>query len=169
MQKSLPHLLVFGVILLCVSSSFPLEEESWTPPRCTPAQEKLSRIGWKMKVLPPTNAALLNIQDDDYEVIKIGYGSGQNREWLTIGKGALWSLGIPNKKLLESSISIEKRERKPYGADYRGIQENGKRWRFVGFIGESITYTNASEEVARYFDSIIDGVCWDASAFPMDK
>ncbi len=122
-----------------------------------------------MKVLPPENAIVLTQPDDDCVRINIAYGSEQNREWLTMGSGPLWSLGIPAKRLLEGSISVKKKELKPYGVDYHGIHENGNRWRFVGFLGETITYTNASEEAARYFDSLIDGMCWDATAWPEDK
>jgi hypothetical protein len=122
-----------------------------------------------MKFLPPKSATVLNLPNDDCVRIIIGYGLEQNREWMVLGSGATWSLGVPKRALLAFSTQIQERELKPYWTDYSGLDANGKKWRFVGSFSETITYENVSENAAQFFDSIIDGMCWDASAWPKDK
>jgi hypothetical protein len=83
--------------------------------------------------------------------------------------GPLWSLGVPKKTLLESSAMIQKREIKPLGVDYRGVDKKGRKWRFVGKFGETISYENASDAAAKFFDSMIDGMCWGGAPWREKK
>jgi hypothetical protein len=78
------------------------------------------------------------------------------------GSGPMWSLGIPIDAEVWESVEYE-------GATYmlgkfqlvdaRGRTAQGKRWRYVGELGESASYSNADDTTARTLDRVFDGMC----------
>ncbi len=49
------------------------------------------------------------------------------------------------------------------GSSGRGVprvRANGKFWRAVYLFGQSISYDEAAASAARYFDGIIDSLCF---------
>jgi len=47
------------------------------------------------------------------------------------------------------------------GLDARGVSQDGTYWRWVGPpVGEFAEYKIADSEAARYFDAILDGMCY---------
>ncbi len=141
-------------------------KSKWIPPDWSPSDSK--RIGATMRFLIPKGAKLKRGRDVDYWTIAVGFGSGKNQEWMQIGGGSSWSLGLPLVSDMTSVAEVSERDMicGPSGIDIRGHTKDGKRWRFAGMWGETVTYRNASEQAARFFDSIIDGLHCDWEAFP---
>jgi len=46
------------------------------------------------------------------------------------------------------------------GAEYRGIRPDGKHRRAVYLCGQSISYDHSDVIAAKYFDGIIDSLCF---------
>ncbi len=141
-------------------------EQKWVPPDWNPSDSR--RVGAQMRFLVPKGAKVKRGRDVDYWTIAVGFGSGKNREWMEIGGGPTWSSGLPIVSDMTSLIEVSERDMVCgiYGIDIRGRTRNGKRWRFAGTWGETVTYRDASEQAARFFDSIIDGMHCDWEAIP---
>jgi hypothetical protein len=78
------------------------------------------------------------------------------------GAGAHWSLGIPYTGDVWESADYSERSYIANGADIvdaRGTAPGGKRWRYLGRFGESVSYYEANPATAATFDRVIDGVC----------
>jgi hypothetical protein len=43
--------------------------------------------------------------------------------------------------------------------DAHGTAPGGRRWRYLGRFGESVSYYEADPSTAAAFDRVIDGVC----------
>lgn len=87
------------------------------------------------------------------------------------GWGPMWSGGLPSPDTLATLRSIEERDvRTPtagrddpfvgFVAEVRGVQPDGRRYRFIGHLLETFHYENASPEVAAYFDRMLDAMCY---------
>ncbi len=141
-------------------------ESKWTPPEWNPSDSK--RIGAQMRFLTPRGAKVTRGSDVDYWEIAVGFGSSKNREWMRIGGGANWSSGLPLISDMASVIDISERDMVCgiNGIDIRGHTKDDKRWRFTGMWGETVTYRDASEEAAKFFDAIIDGLSCDWEVLP---
>ena len=157
-------------------------ESVWSPPLCDSRSKISNRIGWDLKVLLPQEAEIKTFPDFDNIRIHIGFKSKPEKEhqWMELGTGLLWLPGVPyynlllNHKIEERTIKGKdhyyeysdnmgniRDVREHIGMDYRGIDENGKKWREVGLRTQTITYKNATSEAAEYFDKIIDSLCVD--------
>ncbi len=78
------------------------------------------------------------------------------------GAGPHWSLGIPYTGDVWESSDYSEHSFQGKGADIvdaRGIAPGGKRWRYLGRFGESVSYYEAEPATAAAFDRLIDGVC----------
>ena len=142
---------------------------TWTPPAWNPTDS--NRIGGKMKFLIPRGTEIKYGPNSDAWHIGIGYGPRHNREWMGINGGGNYSNGLPYIVMLYPTVVMERDMAcGPYGYDIRGQTKDGKKWRDTGMgqkgFGESIGYTNASEQAAEFFDSIIDGLQCDQEGVP---
>jgi len=45
------------------------------------------------------------------------------------------------------------------GVDVTGISSSGKRWRYIGTLGNAVEYSDADEATARLFDKVFDAMC----------
>jgi hypothetical protein len=151
-------------------------DNKWSPAICTSSPEDKKRIGWKMKLLIPEGTLVEEIIGDDTLHRLIYFGSDiifrpeKKREMMIVGSGPLWGAMWPAKHLLISSSVMQERFRPDgYDFDYRGSDKKGKRWRCTGWFSETIEYKDVSDQAADFFDSIIDNLCWDSSAWPSDK
>jgi hypothetical protein len=78
------------------------------------------------------------------------------------GAGPHWSLGIPYTGDVWESSDYAEHSYAASGVDVidaRGTSPGGKRWRYLGRYGESVTYYEADRETAVAFDRILDGAC----------
>ncbi len=150
-----------GVLDLALHSG----DSKWTPPDWNPSDSK--RIGGTMRFLIPKGTKVKRGRDIDYWEIAVGFGPEKNREWMEIGAGPNWSWGVPFIDDLTSAAEISERDIACWsGVDIRGRSRDGQKWRFTGMHGESVSYRNASEGAAKFFDSIIDGLHCDQEAVP---
>jgi hypothetical protein len=88
-----------------------------------------------------------------------------------INGGGNYSSGLPYAVMLSPTDVIERDMAcGPNGYDVRGRTKDGKKWRETGLgergFGESIGYSNASEQTAEFFDSVIDGLHCDQKGVP---
>ena len=145
-------------------------DSDWAPSICKSSTENQGRIGGKMKLLIPKDTLVKRNPCDDACTQEIFYGSEKNQEIMRIGSGPLWgAIWAPKKFLISSSVTQERYRLDGNAFDYRGLDKEGRRWRFTGWIGETIEYSNVSDQAAKFFDSIIDNMCWDSGPFPKQK
>jgi len=78
------------------------------------------------------------------------------------GRGYAWSLGFPLDPDVWASVEYDESVFE-LGAirivDARGMNADGRRWRFLGRLTETISYGPLPPEEAAIFDRAIDGVC----------
>src|SRR5262249_55200941 len=78
------------------------------------------------------------------------------------GAGPTWTLGIPyTGDVWESSDYSENAylTKDSDVVDARGIAPGGKRWRYLGRFGESVSYYEPAPARAALFDRALNGVC----------
>ncbi len=134
----------------------PTHERPWAPPVCSQANAR--RFGNVMQFIVPRPTNVKEIVDVDYRLTEIRYRGTS----LTFGTGPLLSWGLPSKDVLRSIIH-ERDVRIPWdgeAAEYRGRNFDGTFWRGILMFGESIAYAQADEKAAKYFDGIIDTLCF---------
>jgi hypothetical protein len=103
-----------------------------------------------------------NQPDIDYSMRLYSLKIGRQRKWIRHGAGAMWSFGIPSGSDVHRSVSYSESHYRVgayYVTDARGEYADGKRWRFVGMIGESADYSDMEPEIADKLDRVLDGVC----------
>jgi len=89
-------------------------------------------------------------------------GSGGSGEMLH-GAGPHWSLGIPYTGDVWESSEYSEHGYIAGGddiVDARGTAPGGKRWRYLGRFGESVSYYEADAATAAAFDRALDSVCF---------
>jgi hypothetical protein len=78
------------------------------------------------------------------------------------GRGYAWSLGIPLQSDLNDSVSYEERHFRIGEMeliDGRGVDRLGRKWRYLGMLGESASYRGVDAKAAEVLDRFLDGVC----------
>lgn|GEM_PF-3340282 len=87
------------------------------------------------------------------------------------GVGPNWTRGVPSLRDVsqaadyeEAGIPIEEgplsKLEYPIGIiDAKGTNIGGKRWRYLGLVGESAEYRDLGRNAARLLDRVLDGVC----------
>jgi hypothetical protein len=133
----------------------------WLIPRCM-KEDKRKRLGFSLRMRVPKDAIARKGRDVDYEDFAIGYGPKSNRVWLSGISGPYGSLGIPPYAWILDATEFSERSYKAEdteGADMRGRLRDGKYWRYVGRLGESVEYSGLTQEQAAFFDRFIDDAC----------
>jgi hypothetical protein len=68
---------------------------------------------------------------------------------------------LSSRSFSERSWPIKLPERRIDGLDARGVSRDGTYWRWIGpLLGEFVEYKGADLEAAKYFDAILDSVCF---------
>lgn len=133
--------------------------DEWSPPICQPARDQ--RFGGSLKFGVPFGTRLHRRRDADYETVTILYRGSE----LKFGTGPHWSNGLPVPEVLAAMVLVRERNvRSPWDsvvAEYRGLRATGTHWRFVGTFTQTIDYDQADAIAARYFDTIVDTMCFD--------
>jgi hypothetical protein len=139
---------------------------AWSPPPCSPAGPR--RFGETIMFSAPPGVRLYATTDVDYRTVAIRFRD----TWLEFGTGAHWTYGLPVAQVLQAMALVHERDvDTPWGdpaAEYRGVRKDGKHWRGVYSLGRSISYDHADAIAAKYFDAIIDSLCfkWPPSEPP---
>ena len=169
-RRFLTVLLCLCVNCLAVELSGAAQTGGAQPERKAPScsksgPQKKELYGMKFHV--PGDMKMTKVRDVDY-VLFIIHPKGNKDERLELWNGTSVGSGYPDKELRsESEGIVESKWSCPDngGTDISGRTRGGKYWRtttmFLGFA----KYEKVSEETARKFDQIIDGMCCDAEFF----
>ncbi|HMS08003.1 MAG TPA: hypothetical protein PKE66_00855 [Pyrinomonadaceae bacterium] len=112
--------------------------------------------------LPP-GVKLRRGKDHDYLEFRVEHRSNGKVSFLQGMWGPNSTSGRPPKWLTSASRSIELREwryESREGVDVKGVAEDGTRWRYLGTYGEFLGYEGVSIDAAKFFDSLLDNVCF---------
>jgi hypothetical protein len=154
---------------------------AWTVPLCKetlkmvspcgvgPGAKPHAAIGNEMVLrLPCDAAAPIGNGDVDYSSQFVSYTHGDKTYYLRTMSGPICCSGHPLAAQYLSAQWVSERawlirlnSRRGDGLDARGISFDGTRWRWVGpLVGEFAEYVGADSDAAKYFDAILDGVCF---------
>jgi hypothetical protein len=78
------------------------------------------------------------------------------------GSGPFWSFGFPADVDVWQSSEYEEMtftQGTVTVTDARGKLSNGNRWRYLGKVGESASYSEIDEATAKILDRVLDGAC----------
>jgi hypothetical protein len=128
---------------------------------CSRVRNAGKRVGQSLRLPVPKGADSHEGFDVDHGYFSIGYISERNRIWLEGIYGPMATIGIPPEEwILEAKEFTERSYTGAVtGADMRGRSKDGKYWRYIGGLGESIKYSGVTEDIAAFFDKIIDNAC----------
>ncbi|HSR50931.1 MAG TPA: carboxypeptidase-like regulatory domain-containing protein [Acidobacteriota bacterium] len=126
-------------------------------------------IGFSLRVPDDERPVKRTGRDSDYETIALGFPT-ELPSWLRMGSGPNWSLGFPLSRDLEQLEEMSARELDIYaspeldstyidGVEVKGRFPDGRLYRYVGVVSESLSYEASSQEAADYFDSLLDRLC----------
>ena len=102
-------------------------------------------------------------QDIDYGARDYYLDTKSRPKRIMHGSGFNWSLGLPSSQNVWRSVKYEEITYDFFGElmiiDARGQLPNGRRWRYLGKIGESASYSDVDEATAKVLDKFLDGAC----------
>jgi hypothetical protein len=144
----------------------PASERPRALSECPASVKKDKRqFGATLRVALPREAKIKSstrAESEDYSILAVGH----RVDWMILGAGAHWSYGLPDLKLWKAFVTFEERDITVDDplvtiADYSGMLRDGSHFRFIGIVGQSISYTDASVDAAAYFDNILETLCWN--------
>jgi len=103
-----------------------------------------------------------NNADIDYQTRVFSFKSGQQTTALQHGAGPMWSFGIPLDREVWGSTQYSEKNYDYHGiliVDAQGAKADGKSWRFLGMVGETLSYVDIIPEDKQRLDQLLDGVC----------
>jgi len=131
---------------------------NWTPPFCPSTTGMM--VGELMAFSLPKGAKVQLGHDIDYSMASVEFKGGA----LRLGWGPSWSWGLPSPVFFKGISKVDERDLGFHPdvpiAEYKGTRSNGKYFRRIGMLGETIEYDDASKEAAAFFDTIMDTLCW---------
>ena len=141
--------------------------EPWTILTCARSKSAGKAVGTgALSYLVPKGAILKKFKDVDYG----GYRVLRNQDGKLEVLRLVWEVNgspFPSQGTINDSVRYEHRILKlpngTDGIDARGasVSEGGERkWRNAGVMSEFAFYRDVSVESAKYFDAIIDSVCF---------
>ncbi|HZQ91184.1 MAG TPA: carboxypeptidase-like regulatory domain-containing protein [Terriglobales bacterium] len=143
-------------------------ESEWRVPPC---EGRKGTFGHYLKLPRPSRMKTVRGRDVDYEGAAISFRDKETRKqyWLTVLWGGMAYAGRPAENKYFQARSFATRlwvSGETIGLDVSGIDADSTRWRTVGplYGGSVAWYEGVSEEAARFFDAVMDGMCWDGSA-----
>lgn len=135
-------------------------------PACSEATKADKRqADMSLRVNLPRFGKIKSANDADNRVVAMGF----HVDWMMHGVGANWSFGMPELKQWKQLVTVEERDitvddAQVMIADYSGMLQDGSHYRFIGILGESFSYIDATMDSAEYFDKLLDTMCWNATA-----
>ena len=137
----------------------------WNVPPCS-ASDKANRVGIGFMVTVPKDVM---VKKDNKNFDEGAYLFGfqtKDRVEILINWWDPTSLEPSDEYLLDSKDFSQRKwtSGDKSGHEFRGIRSDGRVWRRVSLKNGVITYQGNSPEAAKVFDSMIDGMCFDASA-----
>ena len=122
------------------------------------------QVDMSLRVNLPRFGKIKQANDADNRVVAMGF----HVDWMMHGVGANWSFGLPELKQWKQLVTVEERDITVDDAqvtisDYSGMLQDGSHYRFIGMLGESFSYIDATMDSAEYFDRLLDTLCWNAT------
>jgi hypothetical protein len=136
-----------------------------TPPACLANSSCVSIAGWDAEFCFPRVAGMKpkpQGRDIDYGSRAYTVKTLEGSRSIGHGSGPMWTFGTPLDADVWRSVEYEGTtypDGKLFIVDARGRNAEGKRWRYLGKFGESASYRDADELVARTLDDVLDGMC----------
>jgi hypothetical protein len=136
-------------------------EALWSPPHCSSSFRSNVLKGDAMLFTLPQGVRVKRGSDIEYATADLRY----KRHTLRLGWGPLWSYGVPTSKSYFADLKTLQERDVLYipdvnATEYRGLRTDGTYWRWVGILGETVSYDRVDKEAADFFDRIIDTLCW---------
>jgi hypothetical protein len=139
----------------------------WEIPYCRPEPTEIL-VGGGLAVPVPREARTEVGSDIDYTCTAVHLGG--NALQIVACQGPHYTYGRPSSSLLDGARDVKERRIKwpdmpadwvwDYGpVDVRGSSAEGKRWRYIGIIGASITYEGVEPGADRVLDAVLDRLC----------
>jgi len=100
--------------------------------------------------------------DADYVSRSYYVETPQGPKGIRHGSGPMWSLGLPLDRDVWRSVDYEEATYRFDDlsiTDARGRMANGNRWRFLGMLGETASYSDVDDVTAKVLDKLLDGAC----------
>jgi hypothetical protein len=138
-------------------------------PPCGTGTRTRRAIGYEMLLNVPCDSKDSQAYSDiDYSGDVLSYNTGNATYYLRTMAGAWCCAGHPlagqylnSRSFTERAWLINWKGRRIDGLDARGVSHDGTYWRWVGpLVGELAEYNGADSEAAKYFDAILDGICF---------
>jgi hypothetical protein len=142
-----------------------LERTQRTLPICSPAGTYYSLEGWEasLRFAPdPRIQATAQGRDVDYGIRGYLLKGSKDSAGVTHGSGPLWSFGSPLDSDVWQSTVLADDTFEAGGhqfVDSRGTAADGTRWRSIGKLGETASYSRVDKEFASVLDQFLDGAC----------
>jgi|GEM_PF-4827401 len=156
-----PWALLFTASLFLVPSVVSLGQNSQSIPACSnSAKDKF--LGDRLRIQIPQGSIVKRGGDVDYSDYRMGFGKKTRRSWLYGISGPHATSGIVPKDWVSSSSNLFERKSTVDNTeiiDTKGTLPNGNHWRFVGVLGEKLSYHDVPPEAAAYFDNVMDSIC----------
>jgi hypothetical protein len=131
-------------------------------PKCSSNGRYVGIEGWQASFQFPEISGIKaskQIRDSDYGARNY-YTDARNG--IRHGSGPMWSTGVPLDHDVWRSVKYEEVTFDVGGQtiiDARGELPDGTRWRSLGRLGESASYSDADETSAASLDRFLDGAC----------
>ncbi|HQU81740.1 MAG TPA: hypothetical protein PKY59_01360 [Pyrinomonadaceae bacterium] len=153
---------IFCLLMLLANFNVVKAQEKYNLPACKSVENE-NLIGDRFMVQVPEKSILKTKQGDDYFKYFVSFGKRKNRVWLSGIFGMNATTGELPKDYSELSLEVSQKTwmfEDLEGVDAKGKLKNGNYWRYFGAVGEAIKYYDVPLEAANYFDSILDGICY---------
>lgn len=151
---------VIGAFILSIVS---FSQEPYKVKSCAFTKLPKRSAGTELILILPRGTKLRRAKDHDYLQYWVEHRSNGKVSILQGMWGPNSSSGRPPARLTTASRSIEMRKwryESRQGVDVKGVAEDGTRWRYLGTYGEFFGYEGVPVDSARFFDSLLDNVCY---------
>jgi hypothetical protein len=143
-----------------------LEDDSatrWVLPVCPSHKEHGKRVGWPHQFLIPKGTHFQKHFRTDYVVSYSIVDRGETRALVIWTGPMVGGLDADDDWLVRAASLTERSVRdgsRFAGQDFRGLDKDGKHWRWTGLSGYSVArYWGVTDETEAFFDRIIDSAC----------
>ena len=134
-------------------------------PACRSARKYLYLDGWGSRFKfaeTPNIEASREVADSDYGARAYFVKNTEGSSAIRHGAGFNWSNGLPlNQEIWRltqyQEVSYSAGDRQILSA--RGQLSDGKKWRYLGMAGETVTYSNVDGATTKTLDQFLDGAC----------
>lgn len=134
--------------------------------KCVKADRCASVSGFSARICVPfVSGVTATKQSNDVDYGARGYvieSTSGKKVSVMHGAGPMWSLGAPSDDRVWGSLEYSEQTYQTGTIDVidaRGEMRDGKVWRFVGLIGESLEYRNVERSDAAKLDKLLNGIC----------